>query len=398
MADKIKRLLFISHESSLSGAPILLLNIVALVRREKWYDYDIVIKRGGPLDERFSTLGNCLILKKAGYQGRRSIFYKIVDYLEYRRQLRKAGKLVQDADLIISNTITNGRLLRLISGHGKPVLTYVHELETVIQIYDRHKDSSLSLSISDLFLSPSGAVAENLCRNHQIPAGRILPLNYYFPDPPDSAVAYRPALSERFNTGWPLGSFVVGAVGSAVLRKGIDLFVQIAAEVIDKDPSVRFIWIGGFLDSETEHQVREQIRLGGLEAFVAIAGFVAPDPFLYADIDVLALPSREDPFPLVVLEAALMKKPAILFAGTGGMEEFVSAGAGFAVEAFSILQFADTILSLKQQSGVRIAAGTAAYRKAMANHSNPGLIRDQLKASVDTAFGLQRHAGDEFNK
>ena len=38
--------------------------------------------------------------------------------------------------------------------------------------------------------------------------------------------------------------------------------------------------------------------------------------------DLLFLSSREDPFPLVMLEAAVFNLPVIYFQGTGGAEEF----------------------------------------------------------------------------
>ena len=48
----------------------------------------------------------------------------------------------------------------------------------------------------------------------------------------------------------------------------------------------------------------------------------------YAAMDVFALTSREDPFPLVMLEAGGHGLPTVCFAGAGGAEEFAGPAPG----------------------------------------------------------------------
>ena len=62
--------------------------------------------------------------------------------------------------------------------------------------------------------------------------------------------------------------------------------------------------------------------------------------------DLLALVSLEDSFPLVGLEAALQGTPTICFQGGGGMPEFVSDDAGFAVAYLDVEEMSLQIASL----------------------------------------------------
>src|SRR5205814_4023764 len=58
-------------------------------------------------------------------------------------------------------------------------------------------------------------------------------------------------------------------------------------------------------------------------------------PYLRAG-DVFLLSSREDPFPLVALEAAQCGLPILCFADSGGMQEFVEGDAGYVVPAADV--------------------------------------------------------------
>ena len=84
----------------------------------------------------------------------------------------------------------------------------------------------------------------------------------------------------------------MGCCGTVEHRKGADLWVTIAREVRNAMPGqrVRFVWIG-----EIAHPV-EADDMAGVE-------FIGPRANPYAHIrrfDVATLPSRDDPFPLVI--------------------------------------------------------------------------------------------------
>jgi hypothetical protein len=52
----MKRIVIISHDSSLTGAPILLLNLLKLIKTQNKYDILTVLHRGGKIEEEFKKL------------------------------------------------------------------------------------------------------------------------------------------------------------------------------------------------------------------------------------------------------------------------------------------------------------------------------------------------------
>ena len=80
--------------------------------------------------------------------------------------------------------------------------------------------------------------------------------------------------------------------------------------------------------------------------------------------DVFVLPSREDPFPLVMMEAGLYRNPVICFDGAGGAPEFVEQDAGFVIPSFDVGKMADKIVELLRSPELRNRMGERRKRKS----------------------------------
>ena len=66
--------------------------------------------------------------------------------------------------------------------------------------------------------------------------------------------------------------------------------------------------------------------------------------------DVFLVSSREDPFPLVVLEAALCGKPILGFKNTGGVDEFIDDSCGIKVDYLNVFEMSKQITTLNSQN------------------------------------------------
>ena len=83
--------------------------------------------------------------------------------------------------------------------------------------------------------------------------------------------------------------------------------------------------------------------------------------------DVFLVSSREDPFPLVVLEAALCEKPILGFEKTGGVDEFIDDNCGYKVSYLDIYKMAEVISAL-DKSEIK-SLGRNAKLKVLDNYS-----------------------------
>ena len=78
--------------------------------------------------------------------------------------------------------------------------------------------------------------------------------------------------------------------------------------------------------------------------------------------------SREDPYPLVCLEAASVGKPIICFADAGGMPEFVEEDCGFVVPYLDIDGFAARVIELSSSPDLLTRMSANAFRKVRERH------------------------------
>lgn len=81
--------------------------------------------------------------------------------------------------------------------------------------------------------------------------------------------------------------------------------------------------------------------------------------------DVFLLPSREDPFPLVALEAAACAVPTICFADAGGTPDLVEHDAGMVVPFEDSGAMAAGVLALVEDEALRTRLGQRAREKVL---------------------------------
>jgi len=97
------------------------------------------------------------------------------------------------------------------------------------------------------------------------------------------------------------------------------------------------VWCGGVQsDSEYLRWIKHDLRARGLDERVRFIGVMEEMGPLYRAAQVFVLPSREDPFPLVALEAVHAGLPVLAFIGGGGAPELleVSMSCGYPTAIF----------------------------------------------------------------
>jgi len=108
-------------------------------------------------------------------------------------------------------------------------------------------------------------------------------------------------------------------IGRLTYQKGPDLLLEAIPEVLKSCPSAKFLFVGnGDMKSHLENRTRQL----GLNHAVTFTGYLSPDEKanLLKACDCVVIPSRNEPFGIVVLEAWASGKPVITTHGTGAGE------------------------------------------------------------------------------
>ena len=113
----------------------------------------------------------------------------------------------------------------------------------------------------------------------------------------------------------------------------------------------------------------KKIKDEGLNKYIAFLGEKTNLREYFSAGDLFYLSSREDPFPLVSLEAAACSLPTICFADAGGMPEFVKNDAGYVVTYEDIDTVADKIAYLIDNPKVLQKLGECAKEKMLAHYT-----------------------------
>src|SRR5436853_4994060 len=132
-ARKKIKLLFIT-EASITGAPILLLNVLKVLKSCPEFNIKIMVKRYGPLIPEFKKISNVYVIKGRSYlKDRANFFYQGLRFAtSVLRRIIFYPRFIS-TDVIVSNTIINGNLINELKFLNAPVICYVHELEKVIK-------------------------------------------------------------------------------------------------------------------------------------------------------------------------------------------------------------------------------------------------------------------------
>jgi glycosyltransferase involved in cell wall biosynthesis len=162
---------------------------------------------------------------------------------------------------------------------------------------------------------------------------------------------------------------IVLGVGTGDLRKGIDLFIEVA-RIVNEDRQYRcaFIWIGA-VDAVVRNRLSSEGRWPDpTPPWLHLVGFQEDTAPYHSAADVLALTSREDPFPNVVLESMDAGVPVLAFARTGGGAHLAATLAGAVSPPFDLNEYVTHLVGLLLDGERRARIGAACQARVDAEH------------------------------
>ncbi len=344
------RILFVFHEASLTGAPINLLHFLRWLRSHTTANFDILIGQSGPLHTELIKLAP--VFEAPG--------------------LAALLGLGRPYDLIYANTLCCGELVRALLPLGARVVTHIHELDSCYTYLAPHgvarilRQSHSFIACSD-FVRDRAALITSLSPDHF----SVHPEIGDAPRARERAAAQEDSCRQILGK-IPADALVIGVCGTADLRKGTDLFVQLAGLLHRRwrgSRPLRFLWIGRTKGEVFDITVENDLRRVLPPDLFIWAGEHANCLPLVARLDVFCLTSREDPYPLAMLEAASLGRPIVAFRQSGGGEDFCDRGGGTAVDFLDVAAFADAVLAFLNDEKLRLSTGRKAARLVEERHS-----------------------------
>ncbi len=206
-------------------------------------------------------------------------------------------------------------------------------------VHDNNGDSSRSRFFLKLlshrvhqFIAVSDYIRLDLI-NCGVPAHKIQVVHNGIPVPAETVAGSRDVFS-------------MGVVGQVIPRKGHVVVVEALSLLHRRGLQVKLIIVGRGSDAYIR-EVREKIEKAGLQAWVEWRGFVEEQAAIYAGIDVVVAPTRDnEAFGLMACEANAYGKPAVV-SRNGGLPEIIVDGVnGYVIDPLSADDIAESIARL----------------------------------------------------
>ena len=190
----------------------------------------------------------------------------------------------------------------------------------------------------------------------------------HFEDDPEAQLHTRDSLK-------PGSGPVIGTVSRLSREKGVDVLLRAVQQVVQVWPELTVLVTG---DGPQAPELRQLAHHLGLNERVRFLGARRDIPVLNRLLDVFVLSSREEAFPMALLEAMAAER-AVIATQVGGTPEAVThAVDGWLVPPDDPLTLAQTLLMLLENPGLRASTGIAARRKVTTLFTRDCMIQQTL--------------------
>ncbi|TDE12487.1 glycosyltransferase [Dyadobacter psychrotolerans] len=322
-----QRILFFTPFATRTGSEMMLLYILQQIDRSR-FDVGIVSFANGELLKEFPSDIPVFIAPRK-YNLTQKIMFHLGNNptLNYLRKVAKEFK----ADFWYINTTVLPEVFTVAREFPVKIITHFHELPLTYAYLSRN-DMENIITRSDLLIGCSQVT----CKAIEQAGGNNVALLYEFIDTGKVVPQPDRTAQLRAELGIPQNDYIWVLSGMTSERKGFDLLPDIAEEL--DDAQVHLIWVGNIIDDGLVYYIQRRCSNNKSKTRIHLVGKQKEDYYNYLDMgNGFLLTSRQDPFPLVMIEAALLSKPIVSFP-SGGASEFIQEGMGFITEDISVKQ------------------------------------------------------------
>ena len=342
------RIALVSHDAHLHGAQMVALGVARSLVRDHGGALTILLGGAGDLSPDFAAIAPTEMV--AGD------FADPAAWHAAARRLASSG-----VTAVLCNTLVSAKAIGALRDAGLRIVQLVHELPSLIGQYGLESAARDAASHAAAIVFPSAYVRDRFVEVAGEPRGQVI-LRHQGVSLRQLSENERRQQRAEIRAAWGLGAAqrVVLGVGYGDVRKGLDLWPGLIRRVVSACPDAYFVWAGK-VDPTLARWLAHD--LGALDVQDRLR-FEAPRRDLsgiYAAADVLALTSREDPFPSVVLEAMASRLPVVLFENSGGITELVREAGGSCVPYLDLDGMARELCRLLGDPLAAAAVGAAMH-------------------------------------
>ncbi|WP_090395100.1 glycosyltransferase family 4 protein [Pseudobutyrivibrio sp. C4] len=294
-----KKVLLVSHDLSLTGAPIVLF-YAAVNMKKMGYDVFVLSAFDGKLRERYTKQGITVFIDDSIIVG--NIWLN--RFLEY-------------FDCCMVNTVTLHRLVECLDSLSIPTIWWLHEGEDIYNVEKidaREKNAFRNISVYGV-----GRVACNTYRHYY--HGNCKSLLYGIPNEESNRMIIKD------------GKVRLAMVGAIQKRKGQDILLDALSYISPEERRSMEVYIVGSTLVERNYADMIKKRAEDFSEVIMLDEMNHHDiNDIYEKIDILVCTSREDPMPVVITEAFSKGIPCIVSTQTGSSEYITDGVNGFLVE------------------------------------------------------------------
>ena len=323
------KVLYLTTGSFTGGADRSLLELLKNLDRDKFIPIAIIPPKGpiyeyfdpqgdelGLLETAISALGvevlpiECTRLRVSSFPGFLRTVYQVTQSVrKHRIDLIHSNDFLPNQYAVFSSKLTR-----------TPIVTHVR------LILSKRGITRTFLRFSDRIIANSQATADSLLSSG-ISSAQMqvihngVDLNQY---------RFSTETRKLFRAKWGINKdiFLVGILSRICKLKGQDIAICAFAKALKTCPDMMLIIIGStFIDNSKDffQELNHLVKKFGLEHKVIFTGFLENPVDAYSGIDLLLLPSEEEPFGRVLIEAMATERP-VISTDCGGPKDIIIDG------------------------------------------------------------------------
>jgi glycosyltransferase involved in cell wall biosynthesis len=200
-----------------------------------------------------------------------------------------------------------------------------------------------------------------------------------------SGFALKPFLSTTndpaLRAHWQIGpdDLVVGVIGRLFKLKGHDDLIDVAPELVRRQPRIKFLLVG---DGAWRERLEKRVKAMNMESHFVFTGLVSPAeiPGLIGIMDIVLHLSRREGLPRALAQALAALRPVIAYDCDGANEVCLDNETGFLVQPGDFPALTDRL--------VRLAADPALRERLAARGQQFVRERFEVEDMVDHLYAL----------